>query len=316
MSGNVSTASGEVRGVTLASPAAHRRQCMLALITVALPNLLSLEALRLALEGRAGWIEAALFAVMYLLSITGATIGMHRLFAHRAFEAGAALTTWLAITGSMAAQGPLLFWAANHRRHHAYSDRPGDPHSPNLHGRSPRALCRGLWHAHIGWMFSRELSAWSVFARDLVQQRRLFRLHQTYVLWVALGLLLPALAGGWLHRSWFGAWQGFLFGGMLRIALVNHASWAVGSICHRWGSKPFRTHDHSVNNHLVALLAFGEGLQNNHHAFPSAARHGLRWWEPDPSGWLIMLLARLGWIWNVNHPSPGAIARARVEGTA
>jgi stearoyl-CoA desaturase (delta-9 desaturase) len=305
-----------VRGVTLASAVAHRRQWWLALLTLVPPNGLGMWALWLAFSGHAGRIEWLLFAGMYLLSTTGATIGMHRLFAHRAFSAGPLLTTWLAITGSMAAQGPLLFWAANHRRHHAYSDRLGDPHSPNLHGDTPWQRLRGLWYSHIGWMFSREISAWSVFARDLVQQRYLFRLHQTYWLWVLLGLALPTLAGGWLHYSLHGAWLGFLFGGMLRIALVNHASWAVGSVCHRWGSLPFRTHDRSRNNHLVALLSFGEGLQNNHHAFPSAARHGLRWWEPDFSGWLILLLARLGWVWNVNHPSPAAVARAREEGTA
>lgn len=299
-----------VRGVLQATPEAHRVQWIMAWLTVAVPNLLTLWALLLVLRGRVGWIEYGLFGLMYLVSIGGATIGMHRLFSHRAFKTGKKMTTLLGISGSMAAQGPLFFWAANHRRHHAYSDRPGDPHSPNLHKRGFWGGVKGLWYAQIGWMFSKEVSSWSVFIRDLLRERQLFDLHRTYVLWVGLGLLIPTAIGGLLHGSWIGAWYGFLFGGMARMAIGNHASWAVGSISHRWGTRPFRTHDSSTNNHLVAVLAFGEGLQNNHHAFPSAARHAMRWWEPDLSGWIILLLAKLGLVWDVKHPSPATVERA------
>ncbi len=299
------------KGISIAPPDAHQVQWIMAFLTVAIPNAALIWGAVVVIQGRAGWIELALFATMYFVTLAGATIGMHRLFSHRAFQTSRWMTTLLAITGSMAAQGPLMFWASNHRRHHAYSDRVGDPHSPNLHGDGFRRRARGLWFSHIGWMFSDETSNWSVFIRDLVRNRLLFDLHRSYLLWVLLGLAIPTLAGGLLHRSWLGAWYGLLFGGLIRMALVNHAAWAVGSLSHRWGTTPFRTRDLSVNNYFVALVAFGEGLQNNHHAFPSSARHGLTWWQPDISGWIIIVLAKLGLIWNVKHPSASAIRRAR-----
>jgi stearoyl-CoA desaturase (delta-9 desaturase) len=205
----------------------------------------------------------------------------------------------------------LVTWVASHRRHHAYSDQPGDPHSPNLQGSGWRGLLHGLWHAHVGWMFSDELTDWSRFARDVMQDRTLFKIHQSYFLWVGLGLLLPLVLGGLLTGTWMGAATGLLWGGFVRMFLVNNGSWAVGSVCHVFGSRPFNNRDHSANNYLVAIWTFGEGLQNNHHAFPSSASHALTWWEPDVSMGFIRLLQALGLVWDVKTPSSRAIELAR-----
>jgi stearoyl-CoA desaturase (delta-9 desaturase) len=261
--------------------------------------------------GGVGPVEWGLLAGMYVACILATTVGFHRLFTHRAFKAHPTVRVVLAAVGSMAAQGPLLYWVASHRRHHAYSDQPGDAHSPNLHGGGLKGMLHGLWHAHIGWMFSEEQSDWAHFARDVMQDRLLFSFHQTYFSWVALGLLVPAALGGLLTGSWLGAANGLLWGGLVRMFLVNHASWCVGSVCHVWGWRPFRTHDKSANNYPVAFFTFGEGLQNNHHAFQNSAAHALAWWQPDFSMTVIRALQGLGLVWDVKVPTPEAIRAAR-----
>jgi stearoyl-CoA desaturase (delta-9 desaturase) len=286
-------------------------QRRIALAVVVLPFLGFVAATALAIRKGIGVVEICSLAIMYLLTMGGVSIGFHRYFAHRAFEAGPRTTAVLAVLGSMAAQGPILFWVAMHRRHHAFSDKPGDPHSPHVNCPKRFGTILGLWHAHIGWMFTEDLPDWVSFAHDHMHDRRIFRIHRLYFLWVAAGLLLPAIVAGVLTRSWYGAWLGLLWGGFVRAFLVNQASWCVGSVCHYFGTQPFETHDHSANNYLVALVTFGEGLQNNHHAFPSAARHGLAWWEPDLSGVVIRLLASAGLVWDMRHPATGAIARLR-----
>lgn len=302
-----------VRGVVTLSPSARKLQRSIAFAVVCVPLLATAVALALAFWRGIGAVELGTLGVMYTLCIVGSTVGLHRHFAHRAFRARRPVRVALAALGSMAAQGPLVYWVASHRRHHAYSDQPGDPHSPNLHGGGWRGLVRGLWHAHIGWMFSDEISDWVHFARDILQDRSVFRVHQSYFTWVLLGLAIPAALGAAWTGTWSGAALGFLWGGLVRMCLVNHASWCVGSVCHVFGTRPFDNRDHSANNYWVALFTFGEGLQNNHHAFPSSAAHGLRWWQPDPALWIIRVLELFGLVWDVKIPTRCAVQEARTQ---
>jgi stearoyl-CoA desaturase (delta-9 desaturase) len=299
--------------VQIARPAAVRIQRRIAAVVVALPLLGTIFAIYQVIAIGVGWFEIGMLALMYILCTIGANVGLHRHFAHRSFNAYRPVRIALAILGAMAAQGPLITWVAAHRRHHAYSDRPGDPHSPNLHGEGWYGLVAGLWHAHIGWMFSNESSDWARFARDVLQDRGLLKIHQTYFIWVFLGLALPTVLGACITGTWQGAANGFLWGGLVRMFVVNNGAWAVGSICHVFGTRPFNNRDHSANNYLVAVVTFGEGLQNNHHAFPSAAGHAVAWWQPDFGLWFILLLRGVRLAWDVKMPSPKTIAEARVK---
>ena len=300
---------------TMQKPAGVRRdgmrlQRLIAFLVMALPIVGTVLAVYLAFHNGIGKMEIGIFLFMYLMTMGGMTIGLHRYFAHRTFETGPRMRLLLAITGSMSTQGPLLSWVTIHRRHHAFSDRPGDPHSPHVHGNRMFGMLNGLWHAHIGWMFTENSSDWS-FSRDLMGDRTLFWVHRTYLYWVGLSFVLPALLGGLITRTWSGVALGFLWGGLVRCFIVNQASWCVGSVCHYFGSRRFALDDHSANNYLVALVTMGEGLQNNHHAFPSAARHGMFWWEPDLSGNIIQLLRVVGLVWNTYHPTEETMARLR-----
>jgi stearoyl-CoA desaturase (delta-9 desaturase) len=300
-------------GISSVSQSAHELQKRIALATMIVPALGTIEAARLIYHHAAGTSEIVLFAVMYVVHMGGVTMGLHRLLAHRAYATSKAMQTLLVIMGSMAGQGPALYWVSTHRAHHAYSDTPADPHSPNLFGEGRWAKAKGLWYAHMPWMLARRVASSSHFARDLLRDRGLLRLHQTYFVWLGLGFLIPAAAGGLVHHSWAGAWAGFIFGGMARMFVANQAAWCVGSVSHMFGGRPFRTDDHSANNWWVAVLTFGEGLQNNHHAFPSSYRHAVRWWEPDFSGWCLALLARLRLIWNLHPPSAAVINRMSIR---
>jgi stearoyl-CoA desaturase (Delta-9 desaturase) len=300
-------------GMSIVTPAAHRVQRLVALSVMIVPALGALEAARLLLLRRLGVIELALFASMYFVHMGGVTMGLHRLLSHRSYSTSRAMQALLVIMGSMAAQGPVLYWVSTHRAHHAYSDTESDPHSPQLFGSGLWAQLRGLWHAHMPWMLARRIASSAHFARDLLRDRTLVFLHETYFVWVFLGLGLPVLAGGLLHGSWIGAWYGFVVGGLARMFLANQAAWCVGSVCHMFGGRPFATGDSSGNNWWVAAFTFGEGLQNNHHAFPSSYRHAVYWWEPDFSAWCLVVLAKLRVVWQLKTPSPAAVERAKVR---
>lgn len=311
MNGGAGTLAARNEPAYAMSVGALRLQRRLAMVVVVVPIIGTIVAIGLAFRNGIGAVEIASFAIMYLLTMGGVTVGLHRYFAHKCFDAGPRTRLVLAALGSMAAQGPILSWVTVHRKHHAFSDRAGDPHSPHVEdGKSVEGL-RGLWHAHIGWMLSEDFTDWVNFARDLMPDKQIFWIHRSYFFWVILGLVLPTAGAGLLTWSWSGAALGFLWGGLVRCCVVNQSSWCVGSVCHYFGSKRFETHDHSANNYIVAVLTFGEGLQNNHHAFPSATRHGIAWWEPDFSGTLIHLLAFFGLATNLNHPTDEAIARLR-----
>lgn len=295
----------------MASPAALSQQRRYALAVVSIPFLGTLLALLLAFVQGVGFVEIGTFIGMFLACTIGTNVGLHRHFAHNAFEAKPWVRVGLAVLGSMAGQGPVVRWVASHRRHHAYSDESGDPHSPNLHGEGLGGRLRGLWYAHIGWLFAEVQTDWVYFGRDIMQNRALFKVHQHYFVWVFLGFAIPAALGGALSGTWVGVANGFLWGGLVRMFVVNHGAWCVGSICHVFGRRPFDTRDGSANNYWVAVLTLGEGLQNNHHAFPNSAAHGLRWWEPDLAMRFIRWFEWMGWVWNVRVPSTQAILAAR-----
>jgi stearoyl-CoA desaturase (Delta-9 desaturase) len=248
------------------------------------------------------WVEFGLLGGMYVLTGLGISVGFHRLFCHRSFETNRVVQFVLAALGSMALQGPLLKWVAIHRHHHQRSDERDDPHSPHHQGRGIRGLLRGIWHAHLGWVFRPEPPNLSRYVKDLVHDTPIHLASMLFPLWAAAGLIIPAALGGLLTGTWRGAVWGFLWGGLARIFLVHHLTWSVNSVCHLWGRRPFRNRDHSSNNFILGVLALGEGWHNNHHAFPTSARHGLRWWQIDVSYWFIRGLALVGLAWDVKVP--------------
>lgn len=249
------------------------------------------------------WVDFALLSSMYALTVLGITVGYHRFFTHRSFETHGAVALVLAVLGSMAVQGRLFNWVALHRRHHQHSDAPGDPHSPHLAGSSFWGVLRGMWHAHLGWLFKPHLPDLPRYVKDLQQSAALRIVDKTFFLWVALGLVIPAIVGGLITGTYSGAFWGFMWGGLVRVLLVHHVTWSVNSVCHLWGRRPFQSSDESRNNFLFGVLAFGEGWHNTHHAFPTSARHGLRWWQIDVSYWVILALSWLRLAWNLKMPS-------------
>ncbi len=290
----------------------ERLEQRVALLMVIVP-LLGVFAAMATLWGHGlGTLEIGLLLVMYCLTVAGIGVGYHRLYSHRAFEAHRTVHAVLAVLGSMAGQGPVLFWVALHRRHHKHSDRPGDPHSPHLEGSGPRGWLKGLWHSHVGWMLVPQARSWWRNVPDLLRDPLLTRINRTYFLWLGLGLAIPAVIEGvWTH-SWSGAMRGLLWGGLVRLFLVHHITWSINSICHLFGRRPFASRDLSTNNVWLSLLSFGEAWHNNHHAFPNSAKHGLDWWQIDVNAVIITTLKRLGLAWNVKIPAATLIAEKRL----
>lgn len=248
------------------------------------------------------WVHLGIMLAFYLLTGLGITIGFHRLFTHRAFQTYKSIQILFAILGSMAVEGPLMRWVANHRLHHQHSDEHEDPHSPHAHGAGWIAMFKGMWHSHMGWIFQPDAIDLHRYVGDLQKDGVIRIISALFPLWVVLGLLAPALLGGLLTLSWAGALLGFIWGGLVRIFLVHHVTWSINSVCHLWGTRPFETTDQSRNNPLFGILGMGEGWHNNHHAFPNSARHGLRWWEFDLSYYIIQLMTVLGLAWKVRLP--------------
>ncbi|HYZ79239.1 MAG TPA: acyl-CoA desaturase [Gaiellaceae bacterium] len=239
-----------------------------------------------------GWRELALFLGLWIATGFGISIGYHRLLTHRSFETGQVVKGVFLALGAMANQGRCIDWAAHHLKHHAHSDREGDPHSP----------LQGFFHAHTGWILSGPPAERERYCKRLLDDRLVRFMDTTQPLWVVLGLVIPYAAAGW---------RGLLWGGFVRLVVLTHATFTVNSICHMFGTRPFDTNDESRNNPVIGILALGEGWHNNHHAFPSMAFHGMTRWQIDISGYLIRLLDRLGLVWNVKLPSTHAIKRRR-----
>jgi stearoyl-CoA desaturase (delta-9 desaturase) len=269
------------------------RQVVL-LIFVVGPLLATAFAIARLWQDMIGWQELTLLFILYLLTGLGITFGYHRLLTHRSFETGPVLKAIALILGSMAVQGRAIDWASNHLKHHAHSDEEGDPHSP----------LEGFFHAHIGWLFSAPPADRERYGKRFLDDPVIVAIDRTFLLWVGLGLVIPfAIAG----------WEGLLWGGFVRIVIVNHISWSVNSVCHLFGDRPFAIKDQSGNNWLLGVLAFGEGWHHNHHAFPAMAYHGMTWRQVDLTALIIRLLRRLGLVWNVKLPSPELVARRRVQ---
>jgi stearoyl-CoA desaturase (Delta-9 desaturase) len=257
------------------------------------------------------WTDVTLFAVFYVLSGLGITVGYHRYFTHGSFKANRALRIALAVAGSMAIQGPVVQWVADHRRHHAFSDREGDPHSPWRYGDDLRALAKGMFHAHIGWLFDRRQTNPARYAPDLLKDTALVRTSDLFVAWAFLSLALPALIGGLATMSWTGAWTAFFWAGLVRVALLHHVTWSINSICHTVGARPFTARDRSTNFWPLALLSFGESWHNLHHADPTCARHGVLRGQIDISARVIWAFEKLGWASSVKWPDPVRLAGKR-----
>jgi stearoyl-CoA desaturase (delta-9 desaturase) len=259
------------------------------------------------------WAHLFIAGGMYLATGFGITIGYHRLFTHKSFETHRVLKAVFAVLGSMAVEGPVFKWVATHRRHHQHSDGDEDPHSPHLHGQGFRGMLKGLWHSHCGWLFSRDYPRLQAYVPDLMKSRLLTAISKTFPIWALAGLVLPTLLGGLITMSWGGALFGFLWGGLARIFLVHHVTWSINSVCHLWGSRPYRSHDESRNNFVFGVLAMGEGWHNNHHAFPTSARHGLAWWQIDTSYYVIRVMEWLGLAWQVRVPAPATMMAKRAQ---
>ena len=295
------------RAIVQLNPKSARAKRVVALVTIGIPAVGFAIALYLVFTGGATALDYTLFVVFYAVQMFGITLGFHRYVAHKQFKTSRFFEGVLMIAGSMALEGPLLFWVATHRRHHRFADEPGDPHSPNLSGAGVTGKLEGLWYAHIPWMFSDQESRVTVFARDVLRDRQLYTYNRTYPVWALASLFVPGVLGLAIGGTPAAALSGFIFGGLARVFVANQAAWCVGSISHMIGSRPFVTRDNSANNWPVAIFPFGEGLQNNHHAFPGAYRHGMRWWEPDLSGWVLAVLAKAGIVWDLHMPDQRTI---------
>ncbi|MCG8418837.1 MAG: acyl-CoA desaturase [Proteobacteria bacterium] len=302
------------QATTAAPPVDRNNDRLVTALDVLLPLLGVGTALYLLLAGHhlSIW-NVIIFASMWLATFFGVEGGFHRLFSHQSYIASPRTRQLLAILGSMAFQGPVIWWAATHRNHHKLSDRPGDPHSPNL---GKQGLLRRMFYAHIGWLFSRRTALpqeWMRYAPDLFRDRAILAIHMRYWYWVGLGLVIPTVLGGLLTWSLYGAFMGFLWGGLVRIFLVTHGVWAINSICHTFGKRHFRTKDRSTNVALLSIATVGGAWHNNHHAFPGSAICGFRLWHFDISGWIIVLLHKLGLVSKIHRPSPQAMARRAIN---
>ncbi|MEV7098265.1 acyl-CoA desaturase [Amycolatopsis sp. NPDC051045] len=293
-------------------PVLSGRQTLPELITIRAFLLVPFLALGAAIPVFWGWgvswLDLTIGGAFFVVSTLGVTVGYHRYFTHGSFRAKRALRIALAVAGGLAAQGPVIGWVADHRRHHAFSDRDGDPHSPWLFGTSPVALARGFWHAHMGWLFGRDKTNVERFAPDLAADRDLRVVDRLFPLWVLVSLLLPPLLGGLITLSWWGALTAFLWAGLARISFQHHVTWSVNSVCHMIGERPFASRDRSANFWPLAILSMGESWHNTHHADPTSARHGAQRGQLDISARVIWVFEKLGWAWNVRWPTAKRLA--------
>jgi len=277
------------------------------LIGVPLPLVGLVAAIVLLWNRAVGPLEVALLIVLYMLTALGVTLGYHRMFTHRAFESSRAFRAIVAILGSMAVQGSVITWVADHRKHHTFTDQVGDPHSPHLSGPGVWGAIKGLWHAHVGWLFETVGTAERErFASDLLGDGVVRVIDKLFFVWVGLSLAIP-FALGWLLGGGLGAAiSALLWGGFVRVFLLHHVTWSINSVCHFIGRKRFNIEDESRNVFWLAPLSMGEAWHHNHHAFPTSAFHGLSRFErlADPTGLLIALFEKLGLVWNVVRVSP------------
>jgi stearoyl-CoA desaturase (delta-9 desaturase) len=257
-------------------------------------------------------LDAALFLATYLFTGFGITVGFHRLFTHQSFEAKPRVKYLLAIAGSMAIQGPVIRWVADHRRHHAFADQPGDPHSPHLdEGPGVKGVLKGLWHAHIGWFFDEEQTSARRWAPDLVKDPVMRKIDSLFPFWALLSFSIAPIIGFAVTGTFAGALSAFLWGSLARIFLLHHVTWSVNSICHFYGSRPYKTTDFSTNNWVLSIVSLGESWHNTHHAFPTSAVHGLSKRQIDPSAGLIKIMRTLGLVSDIKVATPKLLVKKK-----
>ncbi|HET9184686.1 MAG TPA: fatty acid desaturase [Solirubrobacterales bacterium] len=263
------------------------------------------------------WSDVFLFVGMYLFTGLGITVGFHRLLTHRSFKTYPWLRGLFGILGSAAIEGPVISWVADHRKHHTFSDERGDPHSPHVdHGGGWGGAMKGLFHAHMGWIFIHtQRGNKGRFAPDLIKDPVISWVDRTFILWAMLGLLLPFVLGWIVGGTVFAGVTGLLWGGLVRVFVLHHFTYSINSLCHTFGRREFETTDQSRNLALIAIPTLGEAFHNSHHAFPTSATHGLRWWQLDLSSLVINGLEKSGLAWNVVRVSPERMASKAAETT-
>ncbi len=280
-------------------------------VFVAIPLIALAVAVSVAWGWGISWHDAVIGFVFYCVSGLGATTGFHRYFTHGSFKAKPALRVALAVLGSLAVEGPVINWVADHRRHHKYADKAGDPHSPWRYGEDWKALTKGLVFAHIGWLFDPNKTSKEKFCPDLLADPAIRAVSRAFVGTVAASMLLPPLIGGLWSMSWYGAFTAFFWGSLVRIALLHHVTWSINSICHTFGTEDFEVRDKSRNVAWLAILSFGESWHNLHHADPTCARHGVLKGQIDATARVIWLLEKLGWAYDVRWPDAVRLSAKR-----
>ena len=273
----------------------------LAYLTVGLPTVGTVGAVVYALYDGLTVTDVVLFAVMFVVTALGVEAGLHRYFTHRSFDASEPVKVFLGVAGSMAAQGPIIFWVANHRLHHAFADTDGDPHSPQPQGPGITGRIKGLWHGHVGWLFTVKKIDWSRHTRDWLADHRVMRINTAYFSLVLIGIVAPGIVGLAVTQSAHGFVGGVLWGGFARIFALDHSIWAVNSLGHTVGSRPFDVRDESRNIGVLAPPTMGGSWHNNHHARPALAQTRRHWWQLDPAGEFIRLLDHAGLVRNVRY---------------
>ena len=275
---------------------------------VAVPLLALIAAIPLAWGWGLGWHDVVLAVAFYYISGLGIAMGFHRYFTHSSFKAKPAMRVALAIAGSLAVEGPVLNWVADHRRHHKYSDREGDPHSPWRFGDDWKALTKGLVWAHVGWLFDANRTSKEKFVPDLMADKKIDRISRLFPALVAFSLLAPALIGGLWAWSWWGALTAFFWATLVRVAFLHHVTWSINSICHTFGKEEFEVRDKSRNVNWLAVLSFGESWHNLHHSDPTCARHGALRGQIDIAARLIWFCEKFGWVYDVRWPDEARLS--------
>ncbi|MBC7461600.1 MAG: acyl-CoA desaturase [Thermoleophilia bacterium] len=310
-----------MKGVRVLSEREVRKQHAGVLFIAIFPFVGVLAAAALAWGRGLGWSDLAVFAIMYTIPILGITVGFHRMLTHASFDTKPWVRNTWAVFGSLAIEGDPITWVADHRRHHAHSDKEGDPHSPHLHhdddDETLTGTLKGLYHAHFGWLFKKEASDVERWCPDLLKLPGLVAMSSKFYLFTIATFAIPALLGFvFTGGSWMGALTGFIWGGPVRVFFAHHVTFSTNSICHFFGKRPYDSGDHSTNNWMLSILSFGESWHNNHHAFPSSAVHGLEKHQIDISAMIIKGMAKVGLASNVRTPSARAMERKRIADVA
>ncbi|MEU6999636.1 acyl-CoA desaturase [Nonomuraea sp. NPDC046570] len=281
-------------------------------LVISLPLIAVATAVPFAWGWGLGWTDIAIAFVFYVVSGLGVTVGLHRYFTHGSFKAGRAMKIALGIAGSLSLEMSVLDWVATHRKHHKFSDKDGDPHSPWRFGPGFKSMSKGLLYAHMGWLFESERTNREKYAPDLVKDPDIVKLHKWFPMLALTSLVLPAILGGLLTWSWQGAVTAFFWGTLIRIGLLHHVTWSINSICHVFGDEAFEVRDKSRNVWWLAIPSFGESWHNLHHSDPTCARHGALKGQIDLSAGLIRIFEKLGWVHDVRWPTPERLAAKRI----